>query len=1163
MSLKVDQVQLQIILKSDTTRAEIIKLEDQATQLEKEWKKLKKSGDDALAMDKKTELDATRKKIDDLRNSIDLNGRSMRELQQQAKGLQMQLNNLTPGSEKWQATQKELNAVRNRIIELKTSSKDTKNEFEKMLDKGVGGFINSSFSWVAAGAATVISAFNSLTDDALKAEKSMQRLSFAVKTVGGGSDSDVEKLKRQAESLMGIFGHEEIEGAATKMLNFGLKTNQVLKIMPLLVDAAAASGHNVDDLATAIDRGVSSGVKARSALGQLGITFKDTGSKAENFRLIQEGLTKFTGGNTAAMESQWGTVERLKIRWEEIKETMGDMLLKVTIPTVDAMSKIITINKSTAETYEDQVKKVADLTTVINPLLTRYDELKGKTKLSKEEQIELNTIIKQVGASIPNAVTQFDKYGNAIQISGTKAHKFVEDQIILMKYLNKQQIEEETEKQKKLQEEFANQKKAMDLLNKTGKLEVYVKGSQTNNYATDEEITAFRKMYAILESDLAGSKARIKQLNGDALKDELAEREKTAKEELNLNDESADKATAQKKRVDDKMKELETQNFKDLVAIKTRYVNGDIKTEFDYNQAILKQTKDFDDKKKAAYLELLKVSTDPSLRVEIRNKMAEIDKQDIDAKVKHLNDIKKILSDADPIQAEKDAYANRLRELGLFNVKEENMTKEELASLRLLQAEHELKLKEIYKKQDDVKIKSIQDSQKSIQDAVGIYENAERERLQGLLADGTYTQTQYNEEILSLEEQVSEARLYNATIYAELIRNVTFNTEEDKNQAIEAANTAIIAADKIYQQAKGKRTTGELNDEKARLNEISRIRQTLGLDQEKLGYMQSLKAFKQHLNDEKIAAKDQAEYINAFKLKKAQDYAQLAVQITNGIANAVQGYQQIETNNLETEKNKQLALAGDNATARTAIEHDFAQKELDLKKKQASANVGIQIAQALAAGALGVANIWAINGVNPILAGILTALEVATVGIQVGTIISQNSAIQNMSLDSSSTTPQTATSTGARVVNQAADGRYNVVGAKDGKRYNGVRYAGRATTGMVTTPTLMGEAGTELVIDAPTLSRLNLKAPSFIPWVLANRVQQRADGKYDSVQNQTAVPGADNSAVMAALIQVMGKNNQLLDYLIANGVDAFVLLSQFEKAQALQTKSVSKGSLKG
>ena len=389
MSLKVDQVQLQIILKSDTTRAEIIKLEDQATQLEKEWKKLKKSGDDALAMDKKTELDATRKKIDDLRNSIDLNGRSMRELQQQAKGLQMQLNNLTPGSEKWQATQKELNAVRNRIIELKTSSKDTKNEFEKMLDKGVGGFINSSFSWVAAGAATVISAFNSLTDDALKAEKSMQRLSFAVKTVGGGSDSDVEKLKRQAESLMGIFGHEEIEGAATKMLNFGLKTNQVLKIMPLLVDAAAASGHNVDDLATAIDRGVSSGVKARSALGQLGITFKDTGSKAENFRLIQEGLTKFTGGNTAAMESQWGTVERLKIRWEEIKETMGDMLLKVTIPTVDAMSKIITINKSTAETYEDQVKKVADLTTVINPLLTRYDELKGKTKLSKEEQIEL------------------------------------------------------------------------------------------------------------------------------------------------------------------------------------------------------------------------------------------------------------------------------------------------------------------------------------------------------------------------------------------------------------------------------------------------------------------------------------------------------------------------------------------------------------------------------------------------------------------------------------------------------------------------------------------------------------------------------------------------------------------------------------------------------
>ena len=41
MSLKVDKVQLEIIMKSDTTRAEIIKLEDQAKSLQKEMKKLK------------------------------------------------------------------------------------------------------------------------------------------------------------------------------------------------------------------------------------------------------------------------------------------------------------------------------------------------------------------------------------------------------------------------------------------------------------------------------------------------------------------------------------------------------------------------------------------------------------------------------------------------------------------------------------------------------------------------------------------------------------------------------------------------------------------------------------------------------------------------------------------------------------------------------------------------------------------------------------------------------------------------------------------------------------------------------------------------------------------------------------------------------------------
>jgi hypothetical protein len=437
-----------------------------------------------------------------------------------------------------------------------------------------------------------------------------------------------------------------------------------------------------------------------------------------------------------------------------------------------------------------------------------------------------------------------------------------------------------------------------------------------------------------------------------------------------------------------------------------------------------------------------------------------------------------------------------------------------------------------------------------------------------------------------LEKAVSKSRLDNATDYAELIRDATFNSEADKKKAVDAANAAVTAANAAWLKAKKAGIKDEATLEKERLAEIDRIRQNLGLDREKLGYMKSLKALKEKLNAEKIAEVDQAEYIAAFKKQKAVEYAQIAVDITNRIANAVQGYQQIETNNLETEKNKQLGIieynkqqelarAGNNADAIAAIEkkygdqkqiadRDFAQKELDLKKKQSSAMVGIQIAQAMAAGALGIANIWAVNAINPILAAFLTGIEVLAVGTQIGNIISANAAIQAQTLDSSSSPSSSApASTGARIVTpQAADGRWDVIGADDGRVYRNVPYTGVARTGMVTRPTLMGERGDELVVDNPTLRNLRMNAPWVIDTIRKSRVQQRADGNYNAIGNAPAggsSPAVDNSAMMAAVIE---RNSQLLQYLIDNGIDAFVILSQLEKQQALRDKSLKKGSLK-
>ena len=543
---------------------------------------------------------------------------------------------------------------------------------------------------------------------------------------------------------------------------------------------------------------------------------------------------------------------------------------------------------------------------------------------------------------------------------------------------------------------------------------------------------------------------------------------------------------------------------------------------------------------------------------------------------------KKLKADLEALEAKQLAEQNILKQARLDNKKSE----EEYATEMLdIEVKYLLEKQKLYKKgskeyedleskvldieitkkktANEIHIKDVEDSYKAIEQVTTSYEQVERERLQGELENKTKTKEQYNTAIADLEVSVAESRLRNATDYAELIRDATFNTEADKKKAVDAATAAVTAANDAWLKAKKAGIKDETTLEKERLAEIDRIRQNLGLDREKLGYMKSLKALKEKLNAEKIAEVDQAEYIAAFKKQKAVEYAQIAVDITNRIASAVQGYQQIETNNLEAEKNKQLALAGDNADARAVIERDFAQKELDLKKKQSSANVGIQIAQAMAAGALGIANIWAIHGVNPILAGIITALEVATVAVQVGNIVSANAAIQSQTLDSSSSPSSSPASTGARIVSpQAADGRWDVIGADDGRVYRNVPYTGVARTGMVTRPTLMGERGDELVVDNPTLRNLRMNAPWVIDTIRKSRVPQRADGNYNAIGNAPtggSSPAVDNSAMMAAVVD---KNTQLLQYLIDNGIDAFVILSQLEKQQALRDKSLAKGSLK-
>jgi hypothetical protein len=85
-------------------------------------------------------------------------------------------------------------------------------------------------------------------------------------------------------------------------------------------------------------------------------------------------------------------------------------------------------SKEAADAYDNQRKKVEELDQSLRPLMARYEELKGKATRSVGEQQELESIIKKIAGTVPGAVTVFDQYGRAIEISTGYVDEFIKKQ---------------------------------------------------------------------------------------------------------------------------------------------------------------------------------------------------------------------------------------------------------------------------------------------------------------------------------------------------------------------------------------------------------------------------------------------------------------------------------------------------------------------------------------------------------------------------------------------------------------------------------------------------------------------------------------------------------------------------------------------------------------
>jgi chromosome segregation ATPase len=101
----------------------------------------------------------------------------------------------------------------------------------------------------------------------------------------------------------------------------------------------------------------------------------------------------------------------------------------------------LTDNKTEAErlsdAYLNNKHSLDELESSLDPIVKRYDELKGKSKLNSDEQEELRKVTAKIGDLLPGVTTAFDNYGNAIDINRGKVEQLTKAQRDLLELQNR------------------------------------------------------------------------------------------------------------------------------------------------------------------------------------------------------------------------------------------------------------------------------------------------------------------------------------------------------------------------------------------------------------------------------------------------------------------------------------------------------------------------------------------------------------------------------------------------------------------------------------------------------------------------------------------------------------------------------------------------------
>lgn len=520
--------------KTNKERRELMReLEAQGKKESDEYQRL----DEEIKKSNKT-ISTNNKLIGELEKKLDVTGLTMVQLRKKAKDLRQQLDQTVKSThpKEYAELEAELAKVNNRMEELRGTGKYAQQQltaFDKTMN----------MAKTAAKGFIAVQLVRYLKDVGMKSyetRKEYARFEATLRNATGSSEEAAKAMKMLQQLAKDTPASvSEWTESYIKLVNRGIKpTTDELTAMG---DIAMSQGKDIDQFIEALldamtgenERLKEFGITASKNGKTTAYTFRgvttevqNTDMAIKNYILSLGKLQGVQGSMATQMNELAGLESNLGDQMDSIYNKIGKKLEPAIKSFMGTLGKIMgTISgylDSTNEKFEDQIGKVISLQTKLGPLLSRYDELKIKTKLSAAEQSELNSLIKEIARIVPSAVSEWNDYGEAISVNTEKAKEFIETEKKRLAYINRGQIEE-------TQSNIESYKKTVDiytkLLKEGGKWKTDRKtGDMFFVQFSNEELQDFKKKLDEAQQLLEGSYEQMKVLTGQTIEEQINSR---------------------------------------------------------------------------------------------------------------------------------------------------------------------------------------------------------------------------------------------------------------------------------------------------------------------------------------------------------------------------------------------------------------------------------------------------------------------------------------------------------------------------------------------------------------------------------------------------------------------------------------------------------------